>query len=95
MASATGAAYVFIASALADFISSKESNGVKTGPLPSLKARSLPRADKTKRMSEKIIDASKPNFLIGCNVTSQALSGVRQKLTKSGVVFRTALYSGK
>ena len=44
---------------------------------------------------EKIIDASKPNFLIGCNVTSQALSGVRQKLTKSGVVFRTALYSGK
>jgi hypothetical protein len=51
--------------------------------------------DNTSKMSEKIIEASNPNFLIGCNVTLQALSGVRQKLTKSGVVSRTARYSGK
>src|SRR5580658_580379 len=46
-------------------------------------------------MSENRIAASIPNRRIGCKVTSAANSGVRQRVTKSPALFRTARYSGR
>jgi hypothetical protein len=46
-------------------------------------------------MSAKTMAASNENRRIGCRVASAALAGSRQKLMKSDVSARRALYSGR
>ena len=76
-------------------ITSSGDKGVHFGPSPVMKCTFRFNAHGTIKISEKIIAASKPKRLIGCNVTSLALSGVKQKEIKSGVVALTSRYSFK
>ncbi len=46
-------------------------------------------------MSEKMMAASKLNQRIGCNVTSAANSGVKQRSRKPPALARSSRYSGR
>ena len=95
IAVATGASFGAISAIMASVISSPVSIGSSFGPSPVINLTLRPRAHGTIRMSEKIIAASNPKRSIGCNVTSTAFSGFRQKEIKSGSDARTALYSAR
>ena len=63
------------------------------GP-PSAKLKGAPMGSSGVRMSLNMMAASKPKRRIGCKVTSQAASGVRQSSLKLSLA-RISWYSGK